>query len=605
MGAYLSEPVTEKFSSDESGSRISYGASSMQGWRMSQEDAHNTILNYDQDTSFFAVYDGHGGAEVAKYCAMKLPDFVKTLTCYRQGQLESALREGFLQFDASLVSPTSLSELKALAGTSSDDSGELSPEEGEADLLHAEATMPIEDLLARYSGKATAVNKEEESEGEATSKKKKDEEEGGGGEGSAAKEEEKKSEEGGAASGGGTEKAESATSKEKVVNGECSPEEERKIESKAVEVGGSGDDGAGSSAASPSGSAGTAGEGAASGRRPRRAWKPYMALVADHDASSDDSESGEEEEEDEEEEGEDEEEEEEEDEEEDMEDDDEEGDCSGWSARLKRRLSQLNTLPTADTETAGYDSGCTAVVSLVRGRQLVVANAGDSRCVVCRSGQALDMSLDHKPEDEAEYSRIRNAGGRVTKEGRVNGGLNLSRAIGDHAYKRNKDLELKDQMITSLPDVKTLEIDPATDEFMVMACDGIWNNMTSQEVVDFVKHELDSGNHQLSSICEKLFDACLAPDTSGDGTGCDNMTCIIVRFHHDDKDGAAANGNKGVKRPISSVEDEPQEGGTASKEEEAEASSAPPTKRCHVGDVAVADVEATPNGAKATEVTDT
>lgn len=591
MGAYLSEPVTEKFSSDESGTRISYGASSMQGWRMSQEDAHNTILNYDQDTSFFAVYDGHGGAEVAKYCAMKLPDFVKTLTCYRQGRLEEALREGFLQFDASLVSATSLSELKALAGTSSDDSGEVSPEEGEADMLHAEATMPIEDLLARYSGRA-----------------KKKEEEGEAGEGSGAAEE--KGEEAGA--GGSScpaEKAESS-SKEKVVNGECSPEkEEHKADGKAVEAGGSGDSGAGSLAAeaSPSGSsAGTAAEGTASGRRPRRAWKPYMALVADHDASSDDSESGEDEEEEEEEDEEEEEEgdEEDEEEEEEVEDDDEEGDCSGWSARLKRRLDQLNTLPTADTETAGYDSGCTAVVSLVRGRQLVVANAGDSRCVVCRSGQALDMSLDHKPEDEAEYSRIRNAGGRVTKEGRVNGGLNLSRAIGDHAYKRNKDLELKDQMITSLPDVKTLEIDPATDEFMVMACDGIWNNMTSQEVVDFVKHELDSGNHQLSAICEKLFDVCLAPDTSGDGTGCDNMTCIIVRFHHDDNKDGAANGSKGVKRPISSVEEEPQEEGAASKKEAAE-DAAPPTKRCHVGEAAVADVEATPNGAKATEVTDT
>lgn len=531
---------------------------------------------------------------MAKYCAMKLPDFVKTLTCYRQGRLEEALREGFLQFDASLVSATSLSELKALAGTSSDDSGEVSPEEGEAAMLHAEATMPIEDLLARYSGRP-----------------KKKEGQGGEGSGATEEEEEEKGEEAGAASSSScaAEEAAESSSKEKVVNGECSPEkEERKADSKAVEAGGSGDSGAGSLAveASPSGSStGTAAEGTASGRRPRRSWKPYMALVADHDASSEDSESGEDEEEEEEDEEEgDEEEEDEEEEEEEMEDDDEEGDCSGWSARLKRRLDQLNTLPTADTETAGYDSGCTAVVSLVRGRQLVVANAGDSRCVVCRSGQALDMSLDHKPEDEAEYSRIRNAGGRVTKEGRVNGGLNLSRAIGDHAYKRNKDLELKDQMITSLPDVKTLEIDPATDEFMVMACDGIWNNMTSQEVVDFVKHELDGGNHQLSAICEKLFDVCLAPDTSGDGTGCDNMTCIIVRFRHDDKDGAA-NGNKGVKRPISSVEEEQLEEGTASKKEEAEEDAAPPTKRCHVGETAVADVEATPNGAKATEVTDT
>lgn len=64
-----------------------------------------------------------------------------------------------------------------------------------------------------------------------------------------------------------------------------------------------------------------------------------------------------------------------------------------------------------------------------------MANAGDSRCVVCRDGKAMDMSFDHKPEDTEELERIRKAGGRVTMDGRVNGGLNLSRAIGDHAYK--------------------------------------------------------------------------------------------------------------------------------------------------------------------------
>lgn len=40
------------------------------------------------------------------------------------------------------------------------------------------------------------------------------------------------------------------------------------------------------------------------------------------------------------------------------------------------------------------------------------------------------MSYDHKPEDEVELARIKNAGGKVTMDGRVNGGLNLSRAIG-------------------------------------------------------------------------------------------------------------------------------------------------------------------------------
>jgi len=43
----------------------------------------------------------------------------------------------------------------------------------------------------------------------------------------------------------------------------------------------------------------------------------------------------------------------------------------------------------------------------------------------------VDMSLDHKPEDDTEKQRIDKAGGFVTPDGRVNGNLNLSRALGE------------------------------------------------------------------------------------------------------------------------------------------------------------------------------
>lgn len=42
-------------------------------------------------------------------------------------------------------------------------------------------------------------------------------------------------------------------------------------------------------------------------------------------------------------------------------------------------------------------AGCTAVVALLRGRELFVANAGDSRAILCRNGQAVPLSHDHKP----------------------------------------------------------------------------------------------------------------------------------------------------------------------------------------------------------------
>lgn len=114
------------------------------------------------------------------------------------------------------------------------------------------------------------------------------------------------------------------------------------------------------------------------------------------------------------------------------------------------------------------------------------------------------MSFDHKPEDDPERERVVKAGGKVTEDGRVNGGLNLSRAIGDHAYKQNKELSDREQMITALPDVRTLTIDPAEDEFMVLACDGIWNSLSSQQVVEFVIPRVKRHQDQLSRICEEV-----------------------------------------------------------------------------------------------------
>ena len=79
----------------------------------------------------------------------------------------------------------------------------------------------------------------------------------------------------------------------------------------------------------------------------------------------------------------------------------------------------------------GFDSGCTAVVAVKYGDEVHVANAGDSRCVISRQGKAIEMSFDHKPEDKIELERIQKAGGWVTPDGRVKGGLNLSRALGE------------------------------------------------------------------------------------------------------------------------------------------------------------------------------
>jgi serine/threonine protein phosphatase PrpC len=88
--------------------------------------------------------------------------------------------------------------------------------------------------------------------------------------------------------------------------------------------------------------------------------------------------------------------------------------------------------------------GCTANVLLITNNLLICSNAGDSRCVVAESGRALALSIDHKPYLKKERDRIYKAGSTVNVEGRIDGNLNLSRAIGDISHKKNTKLSLQE-----------------------------------------------------------------------------------------------------------------------------------------------------------------
>ncbi|CCJ30750.1 unnamed protein product, partial [Pneumocystis jirovecii] len=173
-------------------------------------------------------------------------------------------------------------------------------------------------------------------------------------------------------------------------------------------------------------------------------------------------------------------------------------------------------------------SGCTASVVLITGDgRIFCANAGDSRSVLCVRGEAKPLSFDHKPQNELEKARICAAGGFVDF-GRVNGNLALSRAIGDFEFKKNADLPPEQQIVTAYPDV-TQHILDKDDEFLVLACDGIWDCQTSQAVVEFVRRGI-AAKQELHKICENLMDNCLASSSETGGLGCDNMTVIIVGF---------------------------------------------------------------------------
>ena len=165
------------------------------------------------------------------------------------------------------------------------------------------------------------------------------------------------------------------------------------------------------------------------------------------------------------------------------------------------------------------NAGCTAVVAFKHGNELYVANAGDSRGCLCRGthlftyllthsltysltyigdGSAFPLSEDHKPQQSREFTRIANAGGFVTGAGRINGNLNLSRALGtyryesshslthsltysilgDLKYKQTRNIPKEDQIITAEPDITVTTLLP-DDRFFVLACDGtIPNSLT-------------------------------------------------------------------------------------------------------------------------------
>lgn len=183
---------------------------------------------------------------------------------------------------------------------------------------------------------------------------------------------------------------------------------------------------------------------------------------------------------------------------------------------------------------ANDSSGCTAVTALIvpesgaPNRRIIVANAGDSRSVLGLKGEAKPLSFDHKPGNPGEHSRILNAGGFVEFD-RVNGNLALSRAIGDFEFKQGTTLPAEEQIVTAEPEIVS-HTATGEEEFLVLACDGIWDCLSNQQVVDIVRRGIARGM-ALDTITENVIDRCLAPDAEMGGIGCDNMTlCIVAIF---------------------------------------------------------------------------
>jgi len=162
-------------------------------------------------------------------------------------------------------------------------------------------------------------------------------------------------------------------------------------------------------------------------------------------------------------------------------------------------------------------------------RTILSANIGDSRAVLCRSGDALDLTRDHKPSDERERARITAMGEKIEWDnyGKVHRvrNLSLSRAIGDKFAKPAVSPEVEIKMFRIQND----------DEFIVLASDGLWDVMSSEQVVKFIKRKTDTlmqGSEndvakRIRSVRRKNMSRYMAKEALKRGSG-DNICVVIV-----------------------------------------------------------------------------
>lgn len=185
--------------------------------------------------------------------------------------------------------------------------------------------------------------------------------------------------------------------------------------------------------------------------------------------------------------------------------------------------------------------GCTALVVVIyldsrNERNVQVINIGDCRAVLSRGGLAMPLSIDHKPSWPDEKIRIdgvnlkHNTNKQVTFTGgdfRI-GDLSVSRAFGDLDNTPH---------VTHTPDIYNYRL-TSIDEFIIIACDGVWDVLRNEEAINFVRdHRTDNHiklyniknvyppttkSYNSKNIAEKLADYAIARGST------DNVSIIIV-----------------------------------------------------------------------------
>jgi len=167
----------------------------------------------------------------------------------------------------------------------------------------------------------------------------------------------------------------------------------------------------------------------------------------------------------------------------------------------------------------GYMNGCTAVIALVLDGVLHIANLGDSEAILIGETDTVDnLTVPHKANVASEKQRIEQLGGHVFFN-RVFGTLAVSRAFGDSKYKQPKTSQ---NFVSCVPATKQIELTPK-HQYLVLACDGLWDVCNHEEVAAMVRLQHQS-NKTPKEIASFLVSEALRKRSE------DNVTVIVTKI---------------------------------------------------------------------------
>lgn len=191
--------------------------------------------------------------------------------------------------------------------------------------------------------------------------------------------------------------------------------------------------------------------------------------------------------------------------------------CSVFKASPLRAMIAGCLLTNQDLLSYAENQGATAIMALIKDDKMYIGNVGDSRAVLCCAGNAQALSQDHKPDRPDERKRIESLGGFITKLGgiaRLQGRLAVSRAFGDFSLK---------PYVIAQPEILVHPISKL-DEFLILACDGVWDVLTNQQAVDLVRMSLQK--NQNSKIAAQAL-----AKAAYDSGSMDNISVLVINLN--------------------------------------------------------------------------